>query len=107
VANPSKRKGSAFEKAVAEWLTENGFPYAERRVLQGSADRGDIAGIPGLVLECKNTREMKLSQWMDELRAEKANARVDTAAVVISRRNHSVGKSYVVMEFDDFLHLIV
>ncbi|MDA4120119.1 MAG: hypothetical protein OK436_05985 [Thaumarchaeota archaeon] len=106
MANPNKAKGSAFEVAVCAWLRENGFPYAERRVQAGSQDRGDVAGIPGLVLELKNHKTMDLSGWMDELRAEKSNARAVTGAVVVKRRSHSVAKSYVVMELEDFAKLI-
>ena len=106
MANPSKQKGTAYETAVAKYLVEHGFPYAERRALNGSTDRGDIAGIPGVVLELKAAKTLCLSEWMDEVRVEKQNAHAEVGAAVVKRRSHSVGKSYVVMELDDFIELI-
>jgi len=91
---------------VVEYLNARGFPYAERRALAGNADRGDIAGIPGVMLELKAAKALALSQWMDEVRVEKANANAQVGALVVKRRSHSVGKSYVVMELDDFIELI-
>jgi hypothetical protein len=106
VSNPSKAKGTAFEVAVSAWLVEQGFPYAERRALAGSTDRGDIAGIPGVVLELKAAKQICLSEWMDEVRVEKQNAKAQVGACVVKRRSHSIAKSYVVMELQDFIELI-
>ena len=47
----NKQKGTSFETLVADFLTDNGFPYAERRALAGVNDKGDITGTPGLVWE--------------------------------------------------------
>lgn len=47
----SKAKGTAaWESAICRHLATNGFPHAERRTLNGTHDRGDIAGIVGWVL---------------------------------------------------------
>jgi Holliday junction resolvase len=46
----SKRKGSTFERAVVEYLADHGFPQAERRVSNGTKDRGDVAGVAGWIL---------------------------------------------------------
>lgn len=46
----SKRKGTSWESAIVQFLKENGVAHAERRALAGNADRGDIAGIPGVVI---------------------------------------------------------
>lgn len=107
MANPSKRKGTTYEVLVCDYLRHNGFPYAERRALSGSSDKGDVAGIPGLVLELKAAKKLELSKWMAELRAEKENAHASAGAVVIKRRNHAVGKSYVVMELEDYVKLVL
>lgn len=74
--------------------------------MAGKTDRGDIAGIPGVMIECKSTKAVSLSEWMDEVRTEKENAKAQVGACVIKRRSHSVAKSYVVMEFQDFIELI-
>jgi hypothetical protein len=98
VANPSKQRGTAFETAVTRWLNDNGHPHAERRALNGNTDRGDIAGIPDVVIECKNCKTITLSAWADELDVEMRNAGVAIGAVVIKRRGHgNPGDSYAVM----------
>ena len=104
--NPSKQRGTAWESAIVAHLKANGFPYAERRALAGNLDKGDISGIPGVMLEAKACNQLSLSQWMDEVRVQKKNAGAQVGAAVIKRRNHSAARAYVVMEFDDFLDLI-
>jgi hypothetical protein len=66
----AKAKGTAAETAVVRFLQANGYPHCERRALAGAQDRGDIAGIPGLVVEVKNKAQMQLSTWVDEAKAE-------------------------------------
>ena len=106
MANPNGRKGSSWEKVVADYLNVTGFPYAERRVKRGVNDAGDIGGVPGLMLECKATQRIDLAGFMDEVRVEKANAHAQIGAAVVKRRNHGVDRAYVVLEFRDFLDLI-
>jgi hypothetical protein len=54
----SKQKGTAAETAVVNWLVSKGRKHVERRSLNGVNDRGDIAGVPGVVLEVKNCAKM-------------------------------------------------
>lgn len=102
MANPSKRKGSDFEKAVAEYLAAHGHPLAERRVQGGTKDRGDIAGVIGWTLECKNERSIDLAGAVDEAEVEAANADTRWFAAIIKRRNKSVSEAYVVVPLRKF-----
>jgi hypothetical protein len=106
VANPNGRKGSSWEKTVSDYLNVRGFHYAERRAKRGVNDAGDIAGIPGVMIEAKAVKTITLSDFMDEVRVEKANAHAHIGACVIKRRNHGVDRAYVVMEFKDWVDLI-
>lgn len=106
MTNPNKRKGSSFEQQGVDHFRANGFPYAERRVQGGSNDRGDLGGVPGVMVEFKNHKTMDLAGWMDEVRAEKANAHAQIGVAIVKRRNQPIGRAYVVMEFDEFLNLI-
>lgn len=106
MSNPNGRKGSSWERTVADYLSVTGFPYADRRVKRGSNDAGDIGGIPGVMIECKAEKRMDLSGYMDEVRVEKKNAAAQVGAAVIKRRNHGVERAYVVMEFKDWIDLI-
>jgi hypothetical protein len=66
----ARKKGTAAETAVVRFLQANGYPHCERRALAGSHDRGDVAGIPGLVIEVKAAARMELAAWLDEAKLE-------------------------------------
>lgn len=101
------KKGPKHEADVVAWLKDHGFPYAERRVMGGTRDRGDIAGIPGVVLELKNCNRVELAAWVDEARAEAANAGVDVWAVIAKRKGKGdPGESYVVTNLATFAALL-
>lgn len=101
------KKGPKHEADVVAWLREHGFPYAERRVQGGAYDKGDIAGIPGVVLELKNCARIDLAGWVDEARQEAANAGVDVWAVVAKRKGKGdPGEAYVVTNLATFASLL-
>lgn len=106
MANPNGRKGSAFETACIEYMRQNGFPYAERRVPTGARDKGDLGGVPGLMLEFKNHKLIDLAGFMDEVKAETEHAHAHIGAAVIKRRNFGVDRAYFVMEFKPALDLL-
>ena len=59
----------------------------ERLAQRGKNDRGDLTGFgPGIVVECKNTREFNPAKWMDELYAEMRNANAEIGWVQFPRR---------------------
>lgn len=88
----SKQKGTAAETAVVRYLrsltydTLPAFPNVERRALSGGKDMGDIAGIPGWVIEVKAAETLKLAEWQRETLAEKANAEADYCLLVVKRK---------------------
>lgn len=106
IVNPSKRKGTAFETLVVRWLQDNGFPFAERRALAGSYDKGDIAGVPGIALECKATKAFTPSEFVDEANIEAHNAGVPTGVAIVKRRGKGAGDAYVLMDLETFVELI-
>lgn len=82
----SKRKGTAAETAVVAFLRESGFIQAERRTLNGAKDRGDIAGLPGVVIEVKNCARQELAAWVAEAELERDNDRASIGVVWSKRR---------------------
>ncbi len=102
----AKRTGTAWETRVVRYLVEHGFPYAERRALEGNHDRGDVSGVPGVVIEAKCVRRIDLAAWVDEMVTEKRHAGAQVGAVIFPRRNHATGRAYVGMELSDFVELI-
>ncbi|MDX3039395.1 hypothetical protein PV383_19755 [Streptomyces caniscabiei] len=69
----NKAKGSAWERAIVEHLRNAGWPFAERRIAGAAKDRGDIAGVVGVVIEAKNTASRNLAGWIAETEAERVN----------------------------------
>lgn len=103
----SKDKGTRWESAIVDYLAGHGFPWAERRALTGSQDRGDIAGVPAWVVEAKNHATLNLAGWVDEATTEQANAGADYACVWHHRRGKaSPGDGYVTMTGATFVRLI-
>lgn len=105
----SKRKGTAGESAVVSFLRTAGFPYAERLALQGSKDRGDITGIPGVVVECKASDAYLWSTWLNEARVEKANANAAHAFVASKPRGVGAtrtGQWFAGMFLGDYVNLL-
>lgn len=78
----AKAKGAATEQLFCDYLAA-WVPHVERRHLSGSADRGDIAGLPGVVLEVKSGARVDIAGWLAELTTEIRNDGANTGAVVV------------------------
>lgn len=103
----SRAKGTAWESAIVGYLLGRGWPHAERRALNGSQDKGDIAGILGWVIEAKNARAITLAEWAKELEAEVRNAKAHGGVLWIKRRGKSSpADGYVVMDGTTFTRLL-
>lgn len=87
-----KQKGTLAETAVAEYLKQT-FPAVERRTLNGQYDKGDIAGVPNAVIEVKNQKTYKISEWMKETEQERINAKESLGILVV--KPNGVGVSRV------------
>lgn len=97
MTTPQKRKGSEFERAVVNYLSDY-FPTIERRFNAGAAlDKGDLAGIPFTVIECKNHKTLKLAEWLDRLDEQMENANAFRGVVIAKRINKPVSEAYAVM----------
>jgi hypothetical protein len=103
----AKKAGTSWETEIVNTLNVNGYPHAERRRLAGSADRGDIAGVPGIAIEAKNTKSYDLAGAVGEANVEALNARVPIGVAWIKRHGKtSALDGYVVMDGATFLRLI-
>lgn len=115
MANPAKQKGTAFETLVKRYLNEKGFTKADRVVLKGGEDTGDINGIihglagRHLAIQCKNQRKMNLSGWLDATVAQAQRLGKALPALVVKRAGKgekALGDTYVVLRLDDFVTLL-
>lgn len=84
MSTKSKAKGTTAEREVVRYL-QNWWPAAERRALSGNKDKGDVAGIPGVVVEIKAAQTQTLPKWQRETLAEQANAGAARCMLVVKR----------------------
>ena len=103
-----KAKGSQFERDVARYLQGHGFPFAERAYGAGRQDdRGDIDGLPGVVLEVKCCRKLELSEWSKEAETERVNAEAAFGVVVHKRWGKQTSDSYCTLPLWQLANLLV
>lgn len=102
-----KDKGTSWESAIVTYLRDGGFPDVERRALKGVLDRGDIAGLRGIMIEAKNVARVSLSTILAEVKIERANAAAWLGVAWIKKIGKtSPGEGYVVMSGEQFLELL-
>lgn len=102
-----RAKGTRWASAIVTYLQDSGWPYAELRNLSGAKDKGDIAGVIGVCIEAKNQNRVTLAEWLDEAKAEKANATADVGAVWFHRRGYASPRDgYVLMDGQQFVDLL-
>jgi hypothetical protein len=107
MTNRSKAKGTSWESALVQYLQQCGWVRAERRALAGNADKGDVLGLSGWVIEAKNAARVELAEWAKELQAEIRNAGAAHGAVWVKRRGKaSAADGYVVLDGQTFVALL-
>jgi hypothetical protein len=107
LTNKSKQKGTSWETLITNALQWRDF-RARRRALSGAADKGDIELIDlPVIIEAKNCKTMKLSEWVDEAEKEAENAGVLFGVVWHHRPRKSAPEDgYVTMRGETFLKMI-
>jgi hypothetical protein len=107
VTNRNKAKGSSWERAIVDHLHAAGWPFAERRLAGAAKDRGDIAGVVGVVIEAKNTATARLAEWIDETEDERQNDGAWLGVVWHHRKGKaSAADGYVTMTGAQFTALL-
>lgn len=103
----ARQAGTKWETAIVKVLIDHGWPHAERRRLSGTRDRGDIAGVPGVVIEAKNTNRLEVAAAVDEANVEALNANAPIGVAWFKRKGKtSPLDGYVLMSGDTFLRLL-
>jgi hypothetical protein len=83
--------GTEGETHTVNLAKLNGFPFADRRVLKGSNDQGDVLFSPGFIAEVKagdkarNASDQQITRWLEETERERVNANADLAVLVVAR----------------------
>lgn len=99
----AKAAGTRFESLVAGYLAGRVDDRIERRRLEGSKDRGDIAAVrtrhnERVVLECKDYGgRTEIGSWLKELQEEKTNDGASIGAIVAKRRGTTAPEDQIVI----------
>lgn len=115
----SRAKGTRFERAVADHLSEAGLS-AERAPRWGARDKGDLIALDGgplsrWTLELKaevaacdhcGRQRLELARTLNEAAVEAAHNKTPHYAAIIKRRQRPIGDAYVVMPLDAFVEML-
>jgi len=97
----NNKLGADWERDVAALLREAGLPAVRLRG-SGRLATGDIGGLPLFAVDCKNQMRLTPFQWLQQVRAEAANALKPFGAVVFKKRDASAGDAVVMMDLATF-----
>lgn len=111
MANPNGRKGSTFERLIADYFKSQWSEFIDRRVKTGAKDKGDLANVRigphKLVVEIKNVIRTNLAGWITEAEQEARNDEALAGIVVHKRKlKGQPGDQYVTMTLDTFFLLL-
>lgn len=103
----NRATGTRWESTIVDYLRANGAPHAERRALNGAKDRGDVAGLPGVVIEAKSAARVELAAWLDEANTERGNDHAEIGVVWFKRRGKaSAAAGFVLMDGETLVALL-
>lgn len=107
MANPGKRKGTAWETAVAEYLNESDLDAV--RTGSATADKGDIWFAEDWTVEAKAEQRIDLPGYLSQLAAavERRGTLALKSAVWVKNRRHGVKDAYVVLSGENYRQLAV
>ena len=106
----AKQKGTNAESAVVSYL-QSRYPFAqiERRALQGSKDRGDITGLPGIVIEVKADKSYRINEWLKETEQERLNDNAKLGILVVKPKgigSANTNKWWAIVPFEVMVDLM-
>lgn len=109
----ARKAGTLFERTVADYLAAQlDDDRIDRRVKNGSKDRGDVAGVrtfrgKRIVIECKDVATLSLGVWYGEAERERGNDDAECAIVVHKRmRKGQPADQWVTMTLADLVVLL-
>lgn len=108
MGNPRKAKGSAWERAVTEYLRARGLRV--QRIPAGATDdEGDlfVSDPSWPAIQCKNHATFDLSGWVRDAEQQAINANRNTGIVWAKKRGTTdPGRCYVIMTGDALMVLM-
>lgn len=96
----SKQLGYTYEVAVRDHLKPE-YPRVKRNGSQyGANDRGDLGGVPGWTIQCKNVLQDRWSEWFKATTTQAVNNKTRWWVIVRKTRGKSVGESLFTMSLE-------
>jgi hypothetical protein len=107
MANPQKRKGSAWELKIVKALQDFGFHLRGGNYGAGRTDDiGDIH-LGAILISAKNWTQLALAGWVDEAYQQTVNAGLTIPVVWHHRKGHADPRDgYVTMSGSTFMTLV-
>jgi len=104
--NKNKEKGDRWEREVVNYLTEKLGTVVERRKAGWTLDKGDLIGVTGFCIDCKDTALTAMGPGMDKAITSWRNSKQKYVVMIQKRRNKKVEDAYVVMPMWMWLTLL-
>lgn len=99
-------KGWRFEHLIQEGLEEAGYDVVRPRAGQPQ-DEGDIIGVSGWTIQCKDHKTLSLGSWIDQTKQQKIHGKTPWYALIIKRkRTTDFKKQFVLMEVEQWLAIV-
>jgi hypothetical protein len=105
LSSKSKIKGTRWESAVRDWMTEAGVPVF-RPALHGNVDKGDLFGLEGFTIQCRDTARLDFAGAVDDACKQAANAKTANYFAVVKRRGKGPAHAYAVMPLFKLVELL-
>jgi hypothetical protein len=108
LSSPNKRKGTAWEVDLVDYLKAAGLPA--RRVAQtGKLDTGDVHGISPFVGQAKNYANLAdgLRLGIQGVEAQRVRANEPFGVVFAKRARKGVSQGYAVMTVETFANVVL
>lgn len=110
-----KAKGTRWESALVGVLNDFAGAILRRfrayRPAQGGRkDVGDVHGVSPFVIQAKDDRSFRISEWLDGpkgVRTQAENAAEPYGVVVVKRARRPIGAAYAIQRFDDWIRVLV
>lgn len=85
MTSPAKRKGDAFERDCAKYLTDNSPYRVARRFGAGAAeDEGDLYGLPGMTVQCADWANKSAALYNKPPEADQQAARISPEMIGVT-----------------------
>ena len=90
---------------MRDFLTSCGLPVF-RLALHGSVDKGDLFGLDGWTIQCRDTAKLDFAGAVDDAATQAANAQTPFFLAVVKRRRKGVGQAYAVLPLFKLVELL-